>query len=90
MSEEKENFIDNSTYFQVYQKEKGVSDLSEYRLICLIKKYKKKEIEQILKVILKEYKNQNIALAWKSGEPVYIPLKINKEDTNSNLKEKEE
>ncbi len=84
-----EDFLGSITYFQVY--EKGQLDFSEKRLLKLIKLFKKKEIEQVLKVILKEYKARNIALAWKSGEPVYIPInnkeKEVKTDTNTKTEE---
>lgn len=56
---------------------KGVCDYSEFRLMRYIEQVNDTQQKLTLEGVLKDYKQGRVAVAWKSGRPVW--LKVTKE-----------
>jgi hypothetical protein len=67
------------TEFQLFQSDPKVVDYTERRLEWLLRVCKPGTRKEQLKNLLHAYKTGSVAVAWSSGEPVF--LRVTNEDT---------
>jgi len=66
-----------NTEFQLYiryvsRRDNNVLDLTEYRLIRMMKKSFTVSHRQEIERLIEDYRQGKIAIAWRGGAPVYI------------------
>lgn len=68
------------TEFQMHAGKKGarnIIDFTEKKLIHYATKTKDPQQKMVLIALIEEYRNGNVAIAWRRGQPV--PLRVTKE-----------
>ena len=74
--------LGNHTTFQLHKSQqtifhgilKKIFDYSEYKLLKCIEIAKDEQQKLVLIVLLKDYINGHVAMAWKSGQPIWIKV----------------
>jgi hypothetical protein len=76
------NVIETTTEFHMHKSQKSmfngiqhrVIDYTEHRLIRYAKTVKDKQQQYVLLELIQSYKAGKVAIAWKRGLPVWIPV----------------
>lgn len=59
------------TEFQVYTAGRGVVDLTEKRLVILMKRADTEKKRNDLDVLLQSYRDGDVVVAWRDGKPIF-------------------
>jgi len=73
--------ISSSTEFQLHKSQlfpatisRFVIDFTSVKLVSYISSLKEEHEKDLLKQVLKDYKKGRVAVAWRSGQPVWINI----------------